>query len=44
VRCIAIQRTHYVGAGPAGLLRAVVFATHRQEHIDRMLGELKTLV
>ena len=43
-RGIAIQRTHYVGAGPAGLLRAVVFATHRAEHIDRMLGELKTLV
>jgi 7-keto-8-aminopelargonate synthetase-like enzyme len=43
-RGIAIQRTHYVGAGPNGLLRAVVFADHTPEQIDRMLEELKSLV
>jgi 7-keto-8-aminopelargonate synthetase-like enzyme len=43
-RGIAIQRTHYVGAGPNGLLRAVVFANHTPEQIDRMLEELKSLV
>ena len=43
-RGIAIQRTHYVGAGPNGLLRAVVFANHTPEQIDRMLKELKSLV
>lgn len=43
-RGIAIQRTHYVGAGPNGLLRAVVFANHTTEQIDRMLNELKSLV
>lgn len=43
-RGIAIQRTRYVGAGPNGALRAVVFANHKPEQIDRMLQELKTLV
>lgn len=43
-RGIAIQRTHYVGAGPNGLLRAVVFANHKLEQIDHMLYELKSLV
>jgi 7-keto-8-aminopelargonate synthetase-like enzyme len=43
-RGIAIQRTRYVGAGPNGALRAVVFANHRPEQIDRLLGELKSLV
>jgi len=43
-RGIAIQRTHYVGAGPNGLLRAVVFANHKPDQIDRMLKELKSLV
>ena len=43
-RGIAIQRTRYVGAGPNGALRAVVFANHKPEQIDRMLHELKTLV
>ena len=43
-RGIAIQRTHYVGAGPNGLLRAVVFANHKTEQIDRMLNELRFLV
>jgi 7-keto-8-aminopelargonate synthetase-like enzyme len=43
-RGIAIQRTHYVGAGPNGLLRAVVFANHKPEQIARMLRELKALV
>ena len=43
-RGIAIQRTHYVGAGPEGLLRAVVFANHTPEQIDRLLDELKARV
>lgn len=43
-RGIVIQLSHYVGAGPAGVLRAVVFATHTNEQIDRLLSALKTLV
>jgi 7-keto-8-aminopelargonate synthetase-like enzyme len=43
-RGIAIQRTRYVGAGPNGALRAVVFATHTPEQINHLLGEMKTLV
>ena len=43
-RGIAIQRTHYVGAGPNGALRAVVFANHAPEQIDSFLNELKSLV
>ena len=43
-RGIAIQRTRYVGAGPHGALRAVVFANHKPDQIDRMLQELKSLV
>jgi glycine C-acetyltransferase/8-amino-7-oxononanoate synthase len=43
-REICIQRTRYVGAGPEGALRAVVFATHTTEQIQRLLAELKSLV
>jgi 7-keto-8-aminopelargonate synthetase-like enzyme len=43
-RGIAIQLSHYVGAGPAGVLRMVTFATHTDQQIDRLLAELKTLV
>lgn len=43
-RGIAIQRTHYVGTGQNGALRAVVFADHKPEQISRMLTELKSLV
>ncbi|MGA8149609.1 MAG: pyridoxal phosphate-dependent aminotransferase family protein [Terriglobales bacterium] len=43
-RGIAIQRTHYVGTGANGALRAVVFANHRPDQISRMLDELKKLV
>jgi 7-keto-8-aminopelargonate synthetase-like enzyme len=43
-RGIAIQRTDYVGAGPKGVLRAVVFANHKPEQIAGMLSELKSLV
>ncbi len=43
-RGIAIQRMHYVGTSPKGLLRAVVFANHTPEQIDRMLNELRSLV
>ena len=41
---ICIQRTTYVGAGPDGALRAVVFATHSPAQIERLLGELRKLV
>jgi len=43
-RGIVIQLSHYVGAGPAGVLRMVVFATHTNEQIDRLLAALKALV
>ena len=43
-RDIAIQRTHYIGGGRHGLLRAVVFATHQPADIDRLLAELKTVL
>ncbi|HYG99056.1 MAG TPA: pyridoxal phosphate-dependent aminotransferase family protein [Terriglobales bacterium] len=43
-RGILIQRSRYVGAGPDGALRAVVFSTHTPEQIGRLLSELKTLV
>jgi 7-keto-8-aminopelargonate synthetase-like enzyme len=43
-RGISIQRTFYVGAGPEGLLRTVVFATHTPQQIDRLLSELKAVV
>lgn len=43
-RGIIIQLSHYVGAGPAGVLRMVAFSTHTDEHIDRLLSTLKALV
>jgi 7-keto-8-aminopelargonate synthetase-like enzyme len=43
-RGIAIQRSRYVGAGPNGALRAVVFANHTCEQIDRLLNGVKSLV
>lgn len=42
-RGIVVQLSHYVGAGPAGVLRMVVFATHTNEQIDRLLSTLKAL-
>jgi 8-amino-7-oxononanoate synthase len=43
-RGIIIQLSHYVGAGPAGVLRMVAFATHTNEQIDRLLQTLAALV
>lgn len=43
-RGICIQRMSYVGTGAEGVLRAVVFSTHTNEQIDRLVAELKTLV
>lgn len=43
-RGIVIQLSHYVGAGPDGVLRMVAFATHTDEQIDRLLTTLKALV
>jgi 8-amino-7-oxononanoate synthase len=43
-RGIAIQRTHYVGTGVNGALRAVVFANHKPDQITHLLDELKKVV
>ncbi len=43
-RDICIQRTRYVGAGPDGALRTVVFATHSEQDIERLLAELRSLL
>lgn len=43
-RDILIQRSRYVGAGPDGALRVVVFSTHTPEHIDQLISELKAVV
>jgi len=43
-RGICIQRAHYVGGGPAGVLRVVVFSSHTTEQIDRLLSELGRLL
>lgn len=43
-RGICIQRAHYVGAGPAGVLRVVVFSTHTAEQIGRLLEELQRVL
>jgi 8-amino-7-oxononanoate synthase len=39
-RDIAIQYTHYPGAGTEGVLRAVVFSTHTTDQIERLIDEL----
>ena len=43
-RGIIVQLSHYVGAGPAGVLRMVAFATHTNEQIDRLLTTLKAVI
>jgi 7-keto-8-aminopelargonate synthetase-like enzyme len=43
-RGIAIQYTHYPGAGADGVLRMVVFSTHTEEQIDRLIEELGRVV
>jgi len=43
-RGISIQFTHYIGAGPNGVLRAVVFSTHTEAQIDHLLSELNKLI
>lgn len=43
-RGICIQRARYVGTGPEGVLRVVVFSSHTPEQISRLLDELKKLV
>jgi len=43
-RGVCIQLSHYVGAGPAGVLRIVVFSTHTGDQIDRLLRTLQALV
>ena len=43
-RDIAIQYTHYPGAGAEGVLRAVVFSTHTTEQIQRLIDELGQVV
>jgi len=43
-RGISIQHTHYPGAGAGGVLRVVVFSTHSDEHIDRLIDELGAVI
>ncbi len=43
-RGILIQRTYYVGSGPEGVLRAVVFSTHSSDQIKHLLDELKNCI
>lgn len=43
-RDIAIQHAHYSGVGEEGVLRMVVFSTHTDEQIDRLIEELRQLV
>jgi 7-keto-8-aminopelargonate synthetase-like enzyme len=43
-RDIAIQHAHYSGVGAEGVLRMVVFSTHTDEQIDRLIEELRRLV
>lgn len=42
-RGICIQRARYVGAEAEGVLRAVVFSTHTEEQIGRLVSALKAL-
>ena len=41
---IAIQYSHYIGAGKKGVLRAVVFSTHTEAQIDKLAETLDTLL
>lgn len=41
---ISIQYTHYTGAPKQGVLRVVVFSTHSEAQIDRLISELKELI
>ncbi|WP_430817391.1 aminotransferase class I/II-fold pyridoxal phosphate-dependent enzyme [Carboxylicivirga sp. RSCT41] len=43
-RNIYIQYTKYIGAGPEGVLRTVMFSTHTNEQIDHLLDNLKTII
>ncbi|NIA15029.1 MAG: aminotransferase class I/II-fold pyridoxal phosphate-dependent enzyme [Nitrospiraceae bacterium] len=43
-RGIAIAHFKYVGAPPGGVLRAVVFSTHTQNHLDRLLDALREVL
>jgi 7-keto-8-aminopelargonate synthetase-like enzyme len=43
-RDIAIQYTHYPGAGSEGVLRVVVFSTHTRDQIERLIDELGEVV
>ena len=43
-RDIAIQYSHYPGAGAEGVLRAVVFSNHTPDQIGRLIDELGQVV
>jgi 7-keto-8-aminopelargonate synthetase-like enzyme len=43
-RGIALPHLKYVGAPSGGVLRASIFSTHTDAHIDQLLEELKKLV
>ncbi|MCU4158126.1 pyridoxal phosphate-dependent aminotransferase family protein [Carboxylicivirga sp. A043] len=43
-RNIYIQYTKYIGAGPEGVLRTVMFSTHTNEQIDCLVDNLKEII
>lgn len=43
-RGIALPYTKYIGAPAGGVLRASIFSTHTDAHIDHLLDELRKLV
>lgn len=43
-RNIYIQYTKYIGAGPEGVLRTVVFSTHTSDQIDYLIDNLKAII
>ncbi|MEW5902161.1 MAG: aminotransferase class I/II-fold pyridoxal phosphate-dependent enzyme, partial [Acidobacteriota bacterium] len=43
-RGVAVAYLKYVGAPAGGVLRASIFSTHTDAHIDKLLDELKKIV
>ncbi len=43
-RGVAVAYLKYVGAPAGGVLRATVFSTHTEAHIDKLLAEVRRVV
>jgi 7-keto-8-aminopelargonate synthetase-like enzyme len=43
-RGIYIQYTKYIGAGPEGVLRTVVFSTHTSDQVQQLISTLKEII